>query len=126
MLKEKYLVLPTQLQLLLIATTTTAFTAVENKIPNVRNLNKKNKKINETGKKITDHDHDKQICTPEINKLTTENFSVRLAQGNLGSKNHIANFIKKTDFNDKLKYLNKKFTSNKTKHVLVENELKKL
>ena len=29
-------------------------------------------------------------------------------------------------FDDKLKHLNKKFTSNKTKHVLVENELQKL
>ena len=28
------------------------------------------------------------------------------------------------DFDNKLKKLNKKFTSNKTKHFLVENELK--
>ena len=34
--------------------------------------------------------------------------------------------VKKTDFDDKLKNLNKKATSNKTKHVLVENELDKL
>ena len=32
----------------------------------------------------------------------------------------------KTDFDDKLKNLNKKVTSNKTKHVLVENELNEL
>ena len=32
----------------------------------------------------------------------------------------------KTDFDDKLSNLNRKITSNKTKHVLVENELKKL
>ena len=32
----------------------------------------------------------------------------------------------KTDFDTKLSSLNKKITSNKTKHVLVENELKKL
>ena len=32
----------------------------------------------------------------------------------------------KTDFGDKLSNLNRKITSNKTKHVLVENELKKL
>ena len=30
---------------------------------------------------------------------------------------------KKADFDDKLKKLNKKVTSNKTKHVFVENEL---
>ena len=33
---------------------------------------------------------------------------------------------KKSDFDDKLKNLNKKLTSNKTKHLLVENEFKKL
>ena len=32
----------------------------------------------------------------------------------------------KTDFDDKLKNLNHKMNSNKTKHSLVENELKKL
>ena len=31
-----------------------------------------------------------------------------------------------TDFDDKLKSLNQKLNSNKTKHLLVENELKKL
>ena len=38
-------------------------------------------------------------------------------------------FSKKNDFanfDDKLKNSNKKGTSNKTKHVLIENELKKL
>ena len=33
---------------------------------------------------------------------------------------------KKTDFNNKLKDSNKKVTSNRTKHVLVEDELNKL
>ena len=33
---------------------------------------------------------------------------------------------KKTDFDDKLKNLNKEFTSNKAKHVLVKNESNKL
>ena len=37
-----------------------------------------------------------------------------------------ANFVKKPDFDDKLKNLNKKVTSNVTKPLLVENELKKL
>ena len=50
----------------------------------------------------------------------------RRAQANLASKSDIANFVKKTDFDDKLKNLNKKVTSNKTKNLLVENGFKKL
>ena len=83
--------------------TSTALTAVQNKIHNVSNLIKKtdhNTKICEIEKKITDHDHDKYITTPEFNKLTAESFAARLAQ------NDIANFIKKTDCDDKLKNLN--------------------
>ena len=34
--------------------------------------------------------------------------------------------ITKTDFDGKLSSLNKKYTKNKSKHILVENELKKL
>ena len=52
--------------------TTTALTAVENEIPNVRNLIKKtdyNTKISETENKITsDYDHGKYITTQELNK----------------------------------------------------------
>ena len=71
------------------------------------------------------HDHSKYITTPEFNKLTAENFSARLKQANLATKGNIADFVKKTNFDDKLKNLYKKVTSNKSKHVLVENELKK-
>ena len=110
--------------------TTAALAAVENKIPNVSNLVKKtdcNIKISETENKITtDHDHDKYIATQELNKLTSEIFTARLAQANLASKSDIANFVKKTDFDDKLKILTKNVTSNKAKHVLVENELNEL
>ena len=45
---------------------------------------------------------------------------------NLPSKSDIVNFVKKTDFDDKLKNLNKNVTSKKTKLVLVENELNEL
>ena len=38
-----------------------------------------------------------------IRKLTSENFTARLKQANLASKNNIANFVKKTDFDNKLK-----------------------
>ena len=57
---------------------TTALNAVKNKIPNVSNLVKKtdyNTKIIETEKKITDHDYDKHVTTPEFIKLTGENVS---------------------------------------------------
>ena len=60
------------------------------------------------------------------NLITAKNFTARLAQANLTSKNDIANFVKKTDFDDQLKHLNKKFTSYKIKHVLIENELSEL
>ena len=53
--------------------TTTAATAVENKIPNVSSLVKitdYNTKISDIENKITiDHDHDKFITTQEFNKL---------------------------------------------------------
>ena len=37
-----------------------------------------------------------------------------------------ANLITKTDFDAKLSSLNRNITQNKSKHLLVENELKKL
>ena len=66
-------------------------------------------------KKITDHNHGKYITPPECNKLKAKHFAARLAQANL---------VTNTDFDNKLINLNKKINSNKTKHVLVENELK--
>ena len=39
---------------------------------------------------------------------------------------HKANLITKTDFDAKLSRLNRKITQNKTKQLLVENELNKL
>ena len=47
-------------------------------------------------------------------------------QGCLLQDQQRANLMTKTDFDDKLKHLNQKINSNKTKHLLVENELKKL
>ena len=52
--------------------TKTALTAVENKIPSVSSLVKKtdyDTKITEIEKKLTDHNHDKYITTPEFNIL---------------------------------------------------------
>ena len=55
------------------------------------------------------------MTTPEFNKLTAENFAVRLKQASLASKSDIANFVNKTDFDNQVKNV----TSNK-------NELNKL
>ena len=99
--------------------TNAALAAVENKIPDVSSLVKKtdyNTKVSEIEKKLTDQNHDKYITSPEFNKLTAKNFAARLKQANL---------VTKTGFDDKLKILNQKINSNKTKHLLVENELKK-
>ena len=75
-----------------------------------------NAKISQIENEITtDHDHDKYNITQEFNKLTSENFTARLKQVNLASKNDIANFAKKTDFDNELKDV----TSN-------ENELNEL
>ena len=52
-----------------------------------------------------------------MNKLKAENFAARLAKPNL---------ITKTDFDNKLKNLNRKINANKTKHLLVLNKWKKL
>ena len=54
------------------------------------------------------------------------NVDLRLKQANLASKNDIANFVNKTDFDNQLLSFNKSINSNKTKRVLVENEFKKL
>ena len=74
-------------------------------------------KITELEKKLTDHNHDKYIIASEFNNLAAGIFNAVLAQ---------ANFLTKTDYNAKLTSFNKKITSNKTKHLIVENELKKL
>ena len=66
---------------------------------------------------VSDHNHDKYITTPEFNNLAAGVFTARLTQADL---------VTKTDFDTKLKSLNGKINSNKTKHLLVENKLKKL
>ena len=100
--------------------TKTALTAVENKVPDVSILVKKtdyNTKVTEIENKLNNHNHDKYIDTAEFNKSAADVFIARLPQANL---------ITKTDFDAKLSSLNRKITQNKTKHLLVENELNKL
>ena len=107
----------------------TKTTELEDKIPSISGLatnaalttagNKTdyNTKTSEIEKKLTDHDHDKYITTRECNTLAVNIFNARLAQADL---------VTETDFDAKLSSLNGKVTSNKTKPLLVENELKKL
>ena len=57
----------------------------------------------------------KYITTPEFNTLAADIFNARLAQANL---------ITKTEFDANLSSLNRKITANKSKSLLVENELK--
>ena len=95
-----------------------ALTAVENKIPDVGSLVKKtdyDTKISQLEKKLTDHDHDKYITTPEFNTLAANVFNARLAQADL---------ITKTDFDAKLSSFNRKVTAYKSRHLLDENVLK--
>ena len=95
-------------------------TAVENKIPNINSSVKKSRlwlKNYWNWKKLTDHNHDKYISTPEFNNLAVDVFNERLVQ---------VNMVTKTDFDAKLSSLNRKITINQTKHLLVENEFKKL
>ena len=95
--------------------TKTALTTVENKIPDVSNLANKtdcDTKVTEIEKKLTDHNHGNYLKTPEFNQLAADVFNASLAQANL---------VIKRDFDSKLSNLNRKITTNKTKHLLVEN-----
>ena len=46
-----------------------------------------------------------------------------MSQANLATKADIDDFVEKTYFDDKLKNLNKKVTSNKTKYLEAEKKL---
>ena len=101
--------------------TNSAVTAVSNKIPDVSSLVKKtdyNRKISEIENKFNDHSHGKYITTPEFNTMAADVFKARLAAQ--------TDLIRKPDFDLKLKGISDRVTKNKTKYLLVENELKKL
>ena len=93
--------------------TKTALTPVEKNIPDVSSLVKKKNchnchtRISEVEKTVVDHNHDKYITTPEFNILDASVFNSRLAQANL---------ITKIELDAKLSSLNRKITSNKSKH----------
>ena len=48
-----------------------------------------NTKITENEKKLTDHNHDKYINTPQFNTLAADVFNARLVQANLIKKQQI-------------------------------------
>ena len=79
-----------------------------------------NTEFSEIDIKITT-DHTK-YTTEEFDKLTSKNFAARLAQANLASKNGIANFLKETDFDNKLISFNERTILDKSKHVLELND----
>ena len=96
----------------------TKTTEVENKIPNTSNLVTNtvvNTKISEVENKIPDNST--YITTQEFNTLMAEAFAGRLKQ---------ADFVNKTDFDNKLTSFNKQITSNKTKHLEVQKKLNSL
>ena len=70
-----------------------------------------NTKISDAENKILDNA--KYITTQELINLTGESFAARLKQANL---------VSKTDFDNKLIKLNRKFTPNKTKYLEVQKK----
>ena len=72
-------------------------------------------KIREVENKIPNNS--KYITTQEFNKLTAKNFETRFKQ---------ADSVKKADFDNKLTRVNKRITSNKTKHLEVQKKLDSL
>ena len=97
--------------------TKAVLTTVENKMPNVGNSVNKTDYVTEIENKLNNHNHDKYITTSEFNTFAADVFNSRIARANL---------ITKRDFDDKLSNLNSKITANKSKYLLVENELKEL
>ena len=75
------------------------------------------RKIEETEKEMPDHD--KYFTTQEFNNLTAANFAAASAQAKLATKGDILDFVIKIDFDDKLKYFNKKVTSNKKNMLML-------
>ena len=103
-------------------------TAVGNKISDISGLEKTNKQTNKQKKQQTITQKlvklkiklviiIKYITTPKFNIIAARVFNERLVGANLETK---------TDFDTEFKKISDSVTSNKTKHFLVEHELKKL
>ena len=95
--------------------TTSALTAVENKIPNITSLVKKktdfDSKITEVEGKI-----------PNISVLAT-NSALTTVENKMPD---VTNLVTKTDFDAKLKDISDRVTKNKSKDLILDNELKKI
>ena len=71
-------------------------------------------KLSEIKKKKLKHDYNnKYVTTKKFNRLLAENYTASLKQANFATKSDIDDFVEKTGFDDKLRNLNKKVTSNK-------------
>ena len=92
--------------------TTTALTTVKIKIPIINDICNQIKSDNLC------------ITLPDYNKFTEDIVDAKLTQAKLATKDDSADFVKKLYFDNKLININKKITLNKTKRVLVQNELK--
>ena len=83
-------------------------------MPSVNSLVKKQtitQKLLKLKNKLTDHNHDKYITTPEFNTLAADIFNVRLTQVNL---------ITNTDFDAKLRVLTEKLLKIKQNTYLLK------
>ena len=96
--------------------TTAALATVEDKIPDVSNF----------VKKADDNFSKKSFTTFDWNKFTKNILDTKIKEKKLVNESDIADFVKKTCFDGKLKYINKSVSSNKTEHVLIEDGLKEL
>lgn len=102
------------------SSTNSVLTAAKNEIPKGSNLVKEkdhNTKKSETEKKTMDCKHGKHIITSEFYKLAAQNFKARLKQAYL---------VTKTEYDTKFHDISRRITSNKSTHLIVENELKRL
>ena len=106
------------------ATLNAKINEVNNEIPNITILDTNNTAVTAAENIIPDHS--KYISTLESKRLIAENFTARLKQANLATKDDIADFVKTKSFDDKLKKWNKKVTFYKSKHLLIKSEFKKL
>ena len=83
-------------------------------MPSVNSLVKKQtitQKLLKLKNKLTDHNHDKYITTPEFNTLAADIFNARLTQVNL---------ITNTDFDGKLRVLTEKLLKIKQNTYLLK------
>ena len=98
--------------------TKSVLTVIENKIPDVSSLVKKtdfNTKVTEIEGKIPD--------LTNLVKKTDFNTKVTEIEGKIPD---VSNLIKNIDLDSRLKKISDRVTKNKSKHLLVENELQKL